>query len=246
MFTFCVNLGRVYSKWQCLQTPNVNIHWNTVDLSIDCIFQAPSQSQSHTQSEAILNNLLKEGADLYQVNVSNGNILHSLVAGSSFDDVLEERSVFVYKKLVSLLDENELNKLLMHENSDGLRPLEQAVNLGTLVLYEAMQLTPGVYVTKTIEKGVFKEEWIDITEYETYDPGHRRAKSPPFLMAFSGQERSVQPEGYCYCPIRFLHIMDGQEDEIHLVHYRALGISEDSLRSFILHLHYKGSEKPKH
>ena len=118
------------------------------------------------------------------MNVSNGNILHSLVAGSSFDDVLEERSVFVYKKLVSLLDESELNKLLMHENSDGLRPLELAVNLGTLVLYEAMQLTPGVYVTKTIEKGVFKEEWIDITEYETYDPGHRRAKSPPFLMAF--------------------------------------------------------------
>ena len=128
--------------------------------------------------------LLKEGADLFQVNVSNGNILHSLVAGSSFDSFLEERSVYVYKKLVSLLDESQLNNLLMHESSDGLRPLEQAVNLGTLALYEAMQLTPGVYVTKTIEKGVFKEEWIDITEYETYDPGHRRAKSPPFLMAF--------------------------------------------------------------
>ena len=138
--------------------------------------------------------LLKEGADLFQLNVSRGNILHSLVAGSSFDDVLEERSVLVYKKLVSLLDESQLNKLLMHENNDGLRPIEQAVNLGTLVLYEAMQLTPGVYVTKTIEKGVFKEEWIDITEYETYDPGHRRAKSPPFMMSFLDKKVLSSPK----------------------------------------------------
>ena len=35
-YSLCLN--RLYSKWQCLQTPNVNIHWNTTDLSIDCFF----------------------------------------------------------------------------------------------------------------------------------------------------------------------------------------------------------------
>ena len=50
---------RCYSKRQCLKTPNVNIHWNTVNLSIDCIFWLlhVSKSQSQIQSEAILNYL---------------------------------------------------------------------------------------------------------------------------------------------------------------------------------------------
>ena len=130
--------------------------------------------------------LLNEGADIFQENITNGNILHSLVAGSSIDegDTLQDRAVLIYKKLVSILDPSQMRKLLMHENSHGLRPMELAVNLGCLCLYECMQLTPGVYVTKTLDKGVLKEEWIDVTEYETYEPGHRRVKSPIFLFSF--------------------------------------------------------------
>ena len=134
----------------------------------------------------VLELLLKEGADIFQENITNGNILHSLVAGSSIDesDTLQDRAVLIVKKLVSILDQSQMRKLLMHENSHGLRPMELAVNLGCLCLYECMQLTPGVYVPKTLDKGVLKEEWIDVTEYESYEPGHRRVKSPTFLFSF--------------------------------------------------------------
>ena len=138
--------------------------------------------------------MLKEGADLFQENVTKGNILHSLVVGGSFDTVLQDRAVLVYRKLVTILDKPQMTKLLMHENKDGVRPLELAVHLGCLCLYECMQLTPGVYVTKTLEKGVFKEEWIDITEYETYEPGNRRTKSPTFIFAFLDKKLLSSPK----------------------------------------------------
>ena len=80
----------------------------------------------------------------------------------------------------------------MQEDKDGLRPLELAAHMGCQLLYENMQLTSGVYVTKTIKKGVFKEEWIDVTEYETYDPGHRRYKSPMLIFSYLDKRRTSE------------------------------------------------------
>ena len=42
-----------YSKWQCLQTPNVNIRWNTVGLSIESILYLSLKPISLSQSELI-------------------------------------------------------------------------------------------------------------------------------------------------------------------------------------------------
>ncbi len=56
--------------------------------------------------------------------------------------------------------------------------------LGCITLYESIHLSPNVYVTKTIEKGSFNEEWIDITEYESYEAGNRRNWGPVGIFSF--------------------------------------------------------------
>ena len=155
------------------------------DASLDCVgLSRPLCVATVFGSVEVFEMLLTVGADLFQKSVNNGNILHSLVAASATCSTLQQRGVSTYKKFIAILDEFKLNNLLLHENNDGLRPLELAVNLGCLCLYECMQLTPGVYVTKTKKKGVFKEEWIDITEYETIETGNRRSKSPLYLHTF--------------------------------------------------------------
>ena len=41
---------RLYSKWQCLETPNVNLYWNTIGLSIDGILYLNLNTISQSQS----------------------------------------------------------------------------------------------------------------------------------------------------------------------------------------------------
>ena len=128
--------------------------------------------------------LLNEGSDLFQETVCGGNIVHCIVNGCAIGMTSEKDAASFYRKLGTMVNEVQLKKLLMHEDKDGLRPLESAAHLGCLLLYENIHLTPSVYVTKTILVGVFKEEWIDVTEYETYDPGHRRYKSPMLIFGY--------------------------------------------------------------
>ncbi len=139
----------------------------------------------------VFETMISEGADLFQENISQGNILHSMLASCSLDFANQENCVVFYKKLVALLNVDHMQKLLLHENAEGMRPLEYAVHLGCMLLFECIQLTPGVYVTKTIDKGVFKEEWIDVTEYESYEPGNRRHLSPLLLFTFIDRKAAM-------------------------------------------------------
>ena len=133
--------------------------------------------------------LLKQGADVFQENCFLENIFHSLVAATSLQLISEETSVSVFNWLLGKLDKPLVEQLLMHENADGLRPLEMAAHLGCIFLYEAIHLTPGVYLVKSRKSGVILEEWIDITEYELRKPGHRRNKSPLLLFSFLDKNR---------------------------------------------------------
>ncbi len=126
--------------------------------------------------------LLKEGADLYQRNMYEENVVHSLVTASSLDLISEKTAVFLYKWLHQTMTGELMRKLLRQENVDELRPIEMAAHLGCILLYEAIQLTPEVYVTRTIKTGVITEEWIDVTEYES-NRRDREKKSPLLLFA---------------------------------------------------------------
>ncbi len=128
--------------------------------------------------------LIKQGADVHQENCHGENIVHTLVAASALDNISEDEAVKFYQSLVTVVGKSDIHKLLFYENRDGLRPMEMAANLGCITLYEAIHLTPDVFVTKIIDKGSFKEEWIDITEYETYEAGNRRNLSPVVILSF--------------------------------------------------------------
>ena len=136
--------------------------------------------------------LLNEGSDLFQETTCGGNIVHCIVSGCASGMTSEEDAVSLYRKLSRVLNQAHLKKLLVQEDKYGLRPLELAAHLGCLLLYEIIQLTPGVYVTKTVKKGAFKEEWIDVTEYETYESGHRRYKSPMLIFAYLDKRRTSE------------------------------------------------------
>ncbi len=135
-------------------------------------------------SGEVMEILIKEGADVHQQNCYRENIVHSLVAANSLDFITDDEAVEVFHTLVNVVNTTEMRELLFHENADGFRPVEMAANFGSINLYETIHLTPDVYVTKTIVTGSFKEEWIDITEYETYEPGNRRLWSPLNAFAF--------------------------------------------------------------
>ena len=127
--------------------------------------------------------LIKNGADVSQENSFQENLFHSLVAASSFEIITESKAASLYKWFQTVMEKTLLCDLLMHENADGLRPMEMAANLGCLLLYEEIQLTPGVYVLKSRKVGIYTEQWIDITDYESSKKGHRGTKSPPSLLA---------------------------------------------------------------
>ncbi len=135
-------------------------------------------------SVEVMKLLLEKGAKIFQENCFKENMVHSLVASNSLELISEQRSICTYKSVMQHVDTQDLVVLLKHENSDGLRPLEMAANLGCLNLYEVIHHTPGVYVTKVKEEGIIRQEWVDITEYETYESGSRIFKSPLFLLSY--------------------------------------------------------------
>ena len=144
-------------------------------------------------SEDALKFLLSEGADIFQENVFGENIIHSLVAGSSLELTPEKLSLRFYETFIKCIGTRDAQKLLMHENVDGLRPLEMTANLACLLLFKAILLTPQVYVKKSSKRGIFAERWIDVTEYESHEPGNRRYKAP--LKMFAHLDKNVALSG---------------------------------------------------
>ena len=141
---------------------------------------------------AVIEYMIQQGADVLQENSKKENIIHTLAVASYFELQAEESIVSVYKELILKLDKDKIRDLLMHENCSGFRPLEMAANLGCILLYEAIQLTPNVYVVKTMKKGFLTEKWIDVSEYESYEQPNRKYKCPLALFAHLDQDIALK------------------------------------------------------
>ena len=136
--------------------------------------------------------LVKHGANVFQENAFHENIFHSVVAASSLEVIFEKRAVSVFKRITETFHKGETYKLLLAENNNGLRPLEMAANLGCVLLYETIQMTPGVYLTKAINVGLLREDWIDITEYQSCKSGNRRTKAPLAMFCHLDKKIALQ------------------------------------------------------
>ena len=140
----------------------------------------------------ILKVLLKHGANILQVAENHWNIIHYLIIVSRENENFEGKAVQIYKRLLSELAAEDVRKLLMMEDTDGLRPLELAVHAGCLQIFNAIVNTPGVYLVNRQRKGLKEESWHDIAEYEDgsfCNKATRHSKSPINLLSFS--ERKV-------------------------------------------------------
>ena len=140
----------------------------------------------------ILKVLLKHGADILQVAENQWNIIHYLIIVSRENENFEGKAVQIYKRLLSELAAEDVRKLLMMEDTDGLRPLELAVHAGCLQMFNAIVNTPGVYLVNRQRKGLKEVSWYDITEYEDgsfCNKVTRQSRSPINLLSFS--ERKI-------------------------------------------------------
>ena len=140
----------------------------------------------------ILKVLLKHGANILQVAENQWNIIHYLIAVSHENEKFESKAVNIFKRLLGEVDTEDVHKLLMMEDINGLRPLELAVHAGCLQMFNAIINTPGVYLVHRQRKGLKEVSWYDITEYEDvrfWNKTLRQSKSPINLLSYS--ERKV-------------------------------------------------------
>ena len=87
----------------------------------------------------------------------------------------------MYRLIIDSVPKEQLNDLLLHENKDGLRPLEYAMHLGISCLTSEILQTPPTYVTEEIPRGTGVTKRIDVTDYEV--SAGRTLMSPLILLA---------------------------------------------------------------
>ncbi len=146
---------------------------------------SPILFDSLFSDKIIFDILLKNGANIFITDQQGWNIIHYLVVVSYNIQDLEQEAVNVYNRLKDDTQIESVKALLFMEDSDGLRPLEFAIHLGCLGMFEAIFETQDVYLVKKERKGFYDFIEYDISEYEGVgcDIRNRRHKSPMLLLA---------------------------------------------------------------
>ncbi len=142
------------------------------------IFEAISRDQT-----PCLEVLLGFGFKLESTDTNGWNVLHYLIAISHYDESYEERAVEIWKKVAALLQERDLLKrILTQEDLDGLRPVELAMHVGCILLFDEIINAEGVYLESKSDNGLWENIFYDVTEYENIlCCSSRRSKSLPLL-----------------------------------------------------------------
>ncbi len=149
----------------------------------ECLLQDPPLLfQALLRGEEIFKNLLKAGANLYVSDQQGWNIVHFLVTVSYCVPDMEGQCLETYDQLKVGLQQEDLNILLKMEDFEGLRPLEFAIHLGCVQMFDAIFNTEGLYLVRKDIRGFFCVKEYDITEYESLRCDNRRHKSPLLLL----------------------------------------------------------------
>ena len=120
------------------------------------------------------------------------NALHNLITASSRSDTeqcLHRAGTIAW--FVEVVGQESARSLLMHENEDGLRPVEFAAQQGRLLLLTDLLSCKGVYVVEQEKSGLGTYNFHDITEYELEG---RVDKSPLAMLAFMDKSKLDCPE----------------------------------------------------
>ena len=147
-----------------------------------CLFQEPPLLFQALFHGKLFGVVLEAGENLLLTNQQGWNIIHYLITVSHKIPGMEEKCVAIYNRLRRTFSVDELNTLLKMEDFEGLRPLEFAIHLGCIKMFDAIFNTDGVYLIKSQRKGFYNVKEYDITEYESYGCNNRRDRSPMLLL----------------------------------------------------------------
>ena len=156
-------------------------------LAVQCIVAGTTYAPNNMWCLAAVFNARKVMRVLVEQKVSatertiyGNNYLHCLIAFASLETEDSEHDILSSAEYIrSLLSDEEYTEILLAENEQGLRPLELASHLGTLVLFRYIFESRLVYMTLVKDMGIYVRQYYDITEYVT---GNRLFKSPPCTM----------------------------------------------------------------
>ncbi len=131
----------------------------------------------------VIATFLKYNVDYEVTDYHGNNIIHTLAHLIHIKPETEEDIRDLYQKILQIVPTSDMKTMLFQENEDKLRPLEVACHLGVLGLFQDIFQTKGVYVVNEKRTGIFTEQFIDVTDYETMGPGNRREKSPLVFLS---------------------------------------------------------------
>jgi hypothetical protein len=130
-------------------------------------------------SEEILDIFYRKGADIFAVEAKGGNIVHALCWAAGYRSASESNICKIYARITDIADTNKNKSRLLHAmDKDGLRPVELASRLGTLMLLGAIFETTGVYRHLISESVIGVRVKYDLSDYETTGPMCRRHVTP--------------------------------------------------------------------
>ncbi len=158
--------------------------WRKYKHGQTCLMQTPPiLFESVFQGKDVFETLLKFGANVLVTDQQGWNIIHYLVVASHNFPHFEDDAVSVYKWLKYDISKKELNSLLMHEDYEELRPLEMAIHLSCICMFDAIFNTRDIYLIKKEKHGFYDTFEYDISEYESTD-FKRWGKSPLLLLHY--------------------------------------------------------------
>ena len=148
-----------------------------------CKFTRPFTLAAVCGSVRVCDVMIRNGVDVNLMETGSGNnVLHCLVCAAFYCPREEATLVGVYGRLREIFSAQQLAVSLKSENVDGLRPLEFAVQQGTLKLMTSFFETRHVYVVKEAIVDVSVYRWFDVTEYALSGTPTSRSHVSPLLF----------------------------------------------------------------
>ena len=146
--------------------------------------QRPLSLATVYKSYRVISELYKAGIDISQTDKLGNNVIHTLVIHESRQEVNESKYLEVFNYFARLLTRDEMSKLLLAENTSGLRPVELAANFQTFHLVEAIFKSPGLCLNQQTKCCTIFIDLYDVTDYECDLQRRPWAHSPMFLLKF--------------------------------------------------------------
>ena len=132
-------------------------------------------------SGGVVKSFIHHGCNVLTTDDNGRNAIHCLIYICFMRRDCEKEMVKMLKLISKNVSPSLMNDLLLHEDQDGLRPLEYALHLGVSSIVLHLFSFVSVHTTKKQYHGTSITWWIDITEYEK--SGERMYRSPLLLFA---------------------------------------------------------------